>query len=106
MKTGNADEMEARLRRADGVYRWFHCRRVPLRDGDGKVVRWDGLRAGKEDRKRAEKSLTVQNSRLQLLLKLSKEIASNLERRKLLRAISASIREVMDFDAVHISLAD
>src|SRR5579862_7592789 len=36
MKSGNADEMEARLRRADGVYRWFQCRRVPLRDGDGK----------------------------------------------------------------------
>src|SRR5579863_3243648 len=106
MKSGIADEMEARLRRADGVYRWFHCRRIPLRDGDGKLVRWYGLRADIEDRKRAEEALVVQNSRLQLLLKLSKEITSNLERRKLLRAISASIREVMDFDAVHISLAD
>ncbi len=106
MKSGNADEMEARLRRADGVYRWFQCRQVPLRDGDGNLIRWYGLRADVEDLKRAEEALVVQNSRLQLLLKLTKEITSNLELRELLRAISASIREVMDCDAVHISLAD
>src|ERR1700733_9623635 len=106
MKSGIADEMEARLRRADGIYRWFRCQRVPLRDGEGNLVRWYGLRADIEDGKRAEEALVVQNSRLQLLLKLTKEITSNLELRELLRAISASIREVMDCDAVHISLAD
>jgi len=106
MKSGIADEMEARLRRADGIYRWFRCQRVPLRDGEGNLVRWYGLRADIEDRKRAEEALVVQNSRLQLLLKLTKEITSNLELRQLLRAISANIREVMDCDAVHISLAD
>ena len=106
MKSGIADEMEARLRRADGIYRWFQCHRVPLRDGEGNLVRWYGLRADIEDRKRAEEALVVQNSRLQLLLKLTKEITSNLELRELLRAISANIREVMDCDAVHISLAD
>jgi formate hydrogenlyase transcriptional activator len=106
MKSGIADEMEARLRRADGVYRWFHCQRVPLRDGAGNLVRWYGLRADIEDRKRAEEALFVQNSRLQLLLKLTKEITSNLELRELLRAISASIRKITDCDAVHISLPD
>jgi PAS domain S-box-containing protein len=106
MKSGNADEMEARLRRADGVYRWFQCRRVPLRDGEGNLVRWYGLRADIEDRKRAEEALVVQNRRLELLLKLTEEITSNLELREVLRAISASIREVMDCAAVHISLPD
>jgi formate hydrogenlyase transcriptional activator len=106
MKSGNADEMEARLRRADGIYRWFRCQRVPLRDSEGNLVRWYGLRADIEDRKRAEEALIVQNSRLELLLKLSKEITSNLELREVLRAISASIREVMHCHAVHISLAD
>src|SRR5580693_4754275 len=106
MKSGIADEMEARLRRADGTYRWFRCQRVPLRDGEGNLVRWYGLRADIEDRKRAEEALVVQNSRLELLLKLTKEITSNLELRQLLRAISANIREVIDCDAVHISFAD
>ena len=106
MESGDPDEMEARLRRADGVYRWFLCRRVPLRDAEGNLIRWYGVRADIEDLKRAEGSLVVQNNRLQLLLKLTKEITSNLELRELLRAISASIREVMDWDAVQIWLAD
>lgn len=37
-----AGEYEARLRRFDGVYRWFLFRGVPLRDDEGKVVKWYG----------------------------------------------------------------
>ena len=100
-----AGEIEARLRRFDGVYRWFLFRATPSLD-NGKVVKWYGTNTDIEERKTAEQAVAVQNTRLQLLLKLTKEITSNLEFRELLRAISASIREVMDCDAVHISLAD
>ena len=98
-------EIEARLRRFDGVYRWFLFRATPSLD-NGRVVKWYGTNTDIEARKTAEQAVAVQNTRLQLLLKLTKEITSNLEFRDLLRAISASIREVMDCDAVHISLAD
>jgi formate hydrogenlyase transcriptional activator len=69
-------------------------------------VKWYGTNTDIEARKTAEQAIVTQNSRLQLLLKLTKEITSNLEFRELLRAISASIREVMDWDAVQIWLAD
>jgi formate hydrogenlyase transcriptional activator len=105
LASGQSGQIEARLRRFDGVYRWFLFRATPSLD-NGKVVKWYGTNTDIEERKKAEQALAVQNTRLQLLLKLTKEITSNLERRKLLRAISACIREVMDFDAVHISLAD
>jgi hypothetical protein len=36
-------ELEHRLRRADGEYRWFLCRASPITDANGKVVRWDGI---------------------------------------------------------------
>ena len=39
-------ETEARILRKDGVYRWFVCRFNPLRDEDGKVLRWYVARTG------------------------------------------------------------
>jgi PAS domain S-box-containing protein len=40
--SGEPFEMEFRLRRADGAFRWFLTRAVPVRDADGAVVRWYG----------------------------------------------------------------
>jgi len=51
---GTPYEQEERHRRADGTYRWFLARGVPLRDGEGHVVRWYGTNTDIEDRKRAE----------------------------------------------------
>jgi formate hydrogenlyase transcriptional activator len=100
-------EHELRFRRAvDGEYRWFLVRGVPLQDERGDVLKWYGIATDIEDRKRAEQALSVQNERLRMLLKLTNQITSKLELRELLRAISANIREVMDCDAVHISLPD
>ena len=107
VSTGEPFEHEVRFRRAtDGEYRWFLVRGVPMRDDQAKVLKWYGIATDIEDRKRAEQALTVQNNRLQLLLKLTSQITSNLELREVLRAISSNIREVMDCDAVHISLPD
>src|SRR5580700_4550797 len=105
LASGQSGQIEARLRRFDGAYRWFLFRTTPSLD-NGRIVKWYGTNTDIEARKTAEQAIITQNSRLQLLLKLTKEITSNLEFRELLRAISASIREVMDCDAVHISLAD
>jgi PAS domain S-box-containing protein len=55
------DEIEARLRRFDGVYRWFLFRATPSFDNDGAVVRWFGTNTDIEDRKRAEWLLAGQN---------------------------------------------
>src|SRR5437660_1506807 len=46
-----------RLRRADGEYRWFLIRTVPLRDEQGTIVKWYGTSTDIEDRKRAEDTL-------------------------------------------------
>ena len=47
-------ESEARMRRADGEYRWLLIRVVPLRDQQGHIARWYGTSTDIEDRKRAE----------------------------------------------------
>ena len=56
--TGRPFENEARLRRAaDGTYRWFLTRGVPLRDPQGHILKWYGILLDIEDRKRMEESL-------------------------------------------------
>src|SRR5712672_3518260 len=50
-------ELETRIRRYDGEYRWFLIRMVPQLDAEGNVVRWFGSNTDIEDRKRAEKKL-------------------------------------------------
>jgi PAS domain S-box-containing protein len=57
MAAGNPCEYEIRLRRADGEYRWFLVRTVPLRDERGNIVKWYGTSTDIEDRKRAEDAL-------------------------------------------------
>ncbi|HSQ95493.1 MAG TPA: PAS domain-containing protein [Croceibacterium sp.] len=42
LKTGEIYEVEHRLCRHDGEYRWMISRALPVRDGDGKILRWFG----------------------------------------------------------------
>ena len=57
LATGDATEAEARMRRHDGVYRWFLFRANPLRDESGQLVKWYGTNFDIEDRKQAEAEL-------------------------------------------------
>jgi PAS domain S-box-containing protein len=57
LATGEPMESEARLRRADGKYRWWLIRNVPLRDNQGSITKWYGTAIDIEDRKRVEEAL-------------------------------------------------
>jgi PAS domain S-box-containing protein len=57
MAAGEPYEDEMRLRRADGQYRWFLIRTVPLRDEQGSIVKWYGTSTDIEERKQAEDTL-------------------------------------------------
>ena len=54
LETGKPDDVEARMRRFDGTYRWFLFRSEALRDEAGAVVAWYGTNIDIEDRKQAE----------------------------------------------------
>ncbi|HWB60745.1 MAG TPA: PAS domain-containing protein, partial [Chthoniobacteraceae bacterium] len=59
LASGEPFQHEGRLRRADGEYRWMLYHKVPLRDGQGAIVKWHGSCIDIEDRKRAETQLQV-----------------------------------------------
>jgi PAS domain S-box-containing protein len=55
--TGEPYEIEYRLRRHDGVYRWMLGRALPLRAPDGRIVRWFGTCTDIDDLKRTQAEL-------------------------------------------------
>lgn len=71
LNSGSPVEVEARMRRADGIYRWFLFRANPLRDDSGEIVRWFGTNIDIDDRKRAEQQL----SRSEEFLREGQELA-------------------------------
>jgi len=68
VETEQPYDIEHRIRRADGVFQWFHVRGHPLRDTDGRVVRWYILLTNVEDRKRAEEVVRASEAYLRLII--------------------------------------
>jgi PAS domain S-box-containing protein len=59
--SGAAHELELRMRKGDGSYRWFLSRFNPVHDDHGQIVRWYVACTDIEDRKRAEQRLRQEN---------------------------------------------
>jgi len=57
-------EVEYRLRRADGAYRWYLVRAVPVRDRAEQVAYWVGSGTDIDDHKQAETALRERTQRL------------------------------------------
>jgi formate hydrogenlyase transcriptional activator len=67
LASGQPGEIEGRLRRFDGEYRWFLFRAEPLRDDAGNIVKWYGANTDIEDRKRAESLLAAEKRSLEMI---------------------------------------
>lgn len=67
VETGQPYDFETRIRRVDGVYRWFRMRGLPLRDTDGNLVLWYLLHADVDDQKRAEALLAGEKRLLEMV---------------------------------------
>lgn len=65
VETGGIYEVECRLRRADGVFRWWLIRGVPFRNADGVILKWFGTCTDIEDIKQEKNQLHSQAKELQ-----------------------------------------
>ena len=87
LASGEPFENEARHRSATGEYRWFLARAVPLRDEQGKILKWYGALTDIEERKRAEEererlrrleSQLAHTNRLSMLGELTASLAHEI----------------------------
>ncbi|GAB4239919.1 MAG: hypothetical protein Kow00121_66470 [Elainellaceae cyanobacterium] len=69
VEIGESYDIEIRLRRWDGTYRWFLCRGLPMRDANGQIVGWVGTNTDIDDQKRIQDELRQSEERLALALR-------------------------------------
>jgi PAS domain S-box-containing protein len=98
LQRGIPYDVEARIRRHDGVYRWFKTRGVPLRDEGGTVVRWLGSNTDIDDSKRGEQRMRVQLERLGLLDRTTRAIGSRQDPASILQIVARSLEEHLAID--------
>ena len=68
IESGDPYSISQRFRRSDGVYRWFENSGFPLRDAEGRIVRWCVLLTDIDERKRAEDALKRSERELKLII--------------------------------------
>jgi PAS domain S-box-containing protein len=94
--TGGQFEIEYRLRRADGAYRWHLGRSVPLRDDSGAVTGWVGTATDIEDRK-------LQEERQRFLAEAGWVLGSSLDYEQTLSDVARlAVPRVADWCAVDV----
>jgi PAS domain S-box-containing protein len=69
LKNGRSAEGEMRMRRADGEFRWWFFRNVPVHDEAGNIAKWYGTAVDIDDRKRAESLLAAEKRILEMVAK-------------------------------------
>ncbi|MBS2009086.1 MAG: PAS domain S-box protein, partial [Cyanobacteria bacterium SZAS TMP-1] len=67
LDNGTPFEMEFPLRRADGIFRWFLTRVTPIKDEEGKVLRWVGVNVDIEDQRNAQLVLKRRQEEMELV---------------------------------------
>ena len=102
ISTGQPLDFEYRLRRFDGVYRWFQARGVPVRHVEGQILHWNVLVTDIDDRKRAEEALRARERDVRsffdnmpgFLARLSPNGAPEMFNRPFLQYLGKTLEEI------------
>jgi PAS domain S-box-containing protein len=109
MASGEFLDVEARVRRFDGEYRWFLFRASPMRDESGKIVRWYGTNTDIDDRKRAEGELRRSEARKTAILDSALDCVVTIDHRGRITEFNPAAERVFGYrrdEAVGKHLAD
>ena len=88
--SGEPYDVEVRLRRFDGAYRWFQDRGVPRRDASGAILRWYVLQTDIDERKRVEDALRHSEASLRAIVETTPECIHVIARDGTLLSVNAA----------------
>jgi PAS domain S-box-containing protein len=103
---GDLFDVEFRIRRFDGVYRWFKTRAVPLRDAEGNIVKWFGSNTDFEYHKQSEARLQSHLERLHLLDETTRAIGERHDLKSIFRVVLARLEDKLPIDFGCVCLYD
>jgi formate hydrogenlyase transcriptional activator len=104
LASASAFEIEVRLRRNDGVYRWYLMRCNPVRDDQGEVLRWYAACTDIEDRKQAEERLQRENAALREELNQASMFEEIVGSSEPLRKVLSQVSKVAPTDSTVLIL--
>ena len=104
LSAGSAYELELRLRKNDGTYRWFLTRLNPVRDDKKQIRRWYAACTDIEDRKRAEERLQRENAALREELNQASMFEEIVGSSEPLRKVLSQISKVAPSDSTVLIL--
>ena len=97
--SGSAHELELRVRKGDGSYRWFLSRFNPVHDDHGQIMRWYVACTDIEDRKRAEERLQQENVALREEIDKAAMFEENVGTSPALKSVLSRIAKVAPSDS-------
>jgi|GEM_PF-1020779 len=104
--TGQSFEMTFPLRGADGKFRRFLTRAVPLKDGEGKVVQWFGTNTDVDELKRAEANLERSNRALRTVSGCNRALGQATSETELLQEVCQLIIHDGGYRLAWVGLAE
>jgi len=99
-------ENEQRVRREDGQYRWFHIRYHPLRDEQGRIIRWYATGMDIDDRKRAGERMRNENLALREDIDRSSMFEEIVGSSPALQRVLAQVSKVAKTDSTVLILGE
>src|SRR3989442_3336608 len=104
--TPAAYELEMRLRKDDGTYRWFLVRHNPLRDAQGHLIRWYLACTEMDDRKRVEDRMRNETIALREDLDRASMFEEIVGSSSALQRVLAQVAKVAQTDATVLILGE
>lgn len=99
-------ELEVRIRRKDGRYRWFLIRYNPLWDDQGRIIRWYGTGTDIDDRKRAEERTHKENLALREEINSTSMFEEIVGSSKAIRNVLTQVTKVAPSDSTVLVLGE
>lgn len=106
LERGTPFELELRARHKDGQYRWFLIRYNPLRDEEGRIIRWYSTGTDIDDRKRAEERMQKENLALREEIDQSSMFEEIVGSSDVIRKILTQVTKVAPSDSTVLVLGE